>query len=239
MSLHLDAAWESVSSSPLFAIVLTLAAYQLSRVLWARTGQNPLLNPVLVSIAVIGLVLWAAGVDYDTYMAGGKVIALFLGPAIVALAIPLHREVVLIRQATLAILGSVLVGSVAAILAAYLFTSWAGGSEELALTMSPKSVTSPIAIALSSEIGGLPALTAVLTITTGILGAVAGPLVLRIARFRDKRVRGLAVGTASHGIGTARVLHDDLTVGAFSGLAMALNGLATSALLPVVLSVLR
>jgi predicted murein hydrolase (TIGR00659 family) len=239
MSFHVADAWRSVIESPAFAIALTLAAYQLGRWLWARTKQNPLLNPVLVAIVIIGSFLAVADVDYETYMSGGSVIALLLGPAVVALAIPLHREIVLVKQASLAILGSVLIGSVAAIVTAYVLTDLAGGSEELAVAMSPKSVSSPIAIALAGEIGGLPALTAVLAITAGILGAVAGPFVLRLVGIKDKRARGLGVGLASHGIGTARVLHDDLTVGAFAGLAMALNGLATAAVLPLLLDVLR
>jgi len=130
------------------------------------------------------------------------------------------------------------VGSGAAIVVAILATRLLGGSEELALSMAPKSTTTPVALALSESIGGIPSLTAVLTILTGIVGAVIGPRVLTLLRVRDHTVRGLAVGASSHGIGTAQMLQESRTEGAFSGLAMALTALATSIWLPVLVPLL-
>lgn len=238
MSLHLDAAWSAVSTSPLFGVVLTLGAYQLARRLWLRTGNHPGVNPVLIAIVLVGAALWVMGVDYDTYMEGGSIVALFLGPATVALAWPLHLEMALVRRAVVPILVGVTAGSGVAIVVAVLATRLLGGSEELALAMAPKSTTTPVAIALSQTIGGIPALTAVLTILTGILGAVVGPRVLSWLRVRDKVVRGLAVGVASHGIGTAQMIQESRSEGAFSGLAMALTALATSIWLPVLVPLL-
>jgi predicted murein hydrolase (TIGR00659 family) len=228
-----QAAWDAVAGSPVLGVALTLAAYQLGRWLRTRSGDNALVNPVLVAIVVIGLFLWATGIDYDTYLRGGALVALLLGPATVALAWPLHLELSLVRRAAVPILVGITVGSGVAVVAATTLTRLFGGSEELVLAMAPKSTTTPVAIALAETVGGVPALTAVLTILTGILGAVAGPRLLTLARFRDRRVRGIAVGTSAHGIGTAQMLHESRTEGAFSGLAMALTALATSVWVPV------
>jgi predicted murein hydrolase (TIGR00659 family) len=236
--MSLSAGWEAIVDTPLFGVVLTLASYVFSRWLWTRLGQHPLLNPVLVSIAVIGTVLHLLDVSYDEYLRGASFIALFLGPATVALGLLLYREIELVGQAVLPILLGVAVGACAAIVSAYLLVKGLGGDESLALSMSPKSATTPVAIALSSSVGGVPALSAVFAITAGIVGAIVGPLVLDLLRVRDKRVRGLAVGVSSHGIGTARMLHESGTEGAFSGLAMALTTVATAIALPLLLLVL-
>ena len=237
--MSLSAGWDSVVASPVFGVVLTLAAYLFSRWLWERSGQHPLVNPVLVSIALIGTVLELVDVSYVSYFAGAKYIALLLGPATVALGLLLYREFELIRQAVVPILLGVSLGACAAIVSAYLLTKLLGGSELLALSMSPKSATTPVSIALSTTVGGVPALSAVFAIIAGIIGAVAGPWLLNLLRVRDQRVRGLSVGVASHGIGTSRMLHENLTEGAFSGLAMALTALATAIALPLLLLVLR
>jgi predicted murein hydrolase (TIGR00659 family) len=238
MSLHLHEAWTAVSASPVFGVTLTLAAYQLARRLWLRAGNHPAVNPVLIAIVLVALVLWVTDVDYDTYMTGGSVIALLLGPATVALAWPLHLEMALVRRAVLPILVGVTTGSGVAVVVAMSTTRVLGGSAELATSMAPKSATTPVAIALSETVGGIPSLTAVLTILTGILGAVIGPRVLSWMRVRDKTVRGLAVGVSSHGIGTAQMIQESRTEGAFSGLAMALGALATSVWVPVLVPLL-
>jgi predicted murein hydrolase (TIGR00659 family) len=238
VTLHPHDAWTAVSTSPVLGVALTLAAYQLARWLWVRTGNHPAVNPVLIAIVVVGTALWVMGIDYDTYMEGGSVIALLLGPATVALAWPLHLEMTLVRRAAVPILLGVAAGSAVAIVVAIGSTRLLGGSEDLALAMAPKSTTTPVAIALAQTIGGIPALTAVLTILTGITGAVIGPRVLTAMRVRNHVVRGLAVGVASHGIGTAQMLQESRTEGAFSGLAMALTALATSIWLPLLVPLL-
>lgn len=239
MTLQLDEAWSWLTSSPLFGITLTLVAYKAARVVWARTGRHAFLNPVLVAIVLAAGTLLLLGVDYADYMVGGRYITFLLGPATVALALPLHYEARLVRQAATPILAALVVGSLVSIGVAYWVTGALGGDDVLALSMAPKSATTPVSIALSESVGGIPALTAVFTILAGVLGAVAGPAVLSLLRFRDLRVRGLAIGAASHGIGTSRALEEHPTEGAFSALAMGLNALATALLLPLVLLVLR
>lgn len=238
MTLHLQETWDWLVTSPLFGITLTLAAYAGARKLWERTGRHPSLNPVMVAVVVAGSTLLLLGVDYDDYMVGGEWFTFLLGPATVALALPLHYESSLMRRAALPIFLGIVVGSVVSVVVAYTVTVGLGGDEGLALSMAPKSATTPVSLALSEAFGGIPALTAVFTILAGVLGAVAGPAVLSVFRFRDLRVRGLAIGAVSHGVGTSRALEDHPTEGAFSALAMALTALSTAVVLPLVLLVL-
>lgn len=222
-------------TTPVFLVLLTLAAYRLGREVRERTGGHPLAQPVLVAIVVIGVVLAAADVDYDDYRSGTELIAFWLGPATVALAVPLHRNAHRLKGFVVPMLVAIPVGAAVSILLAYGTVRLLGGGEELARTMAPKAATTPVSIQLSDQIGGLPPLTAVLTIVAGILGAVAGPAVLTALRVREPRARGLAMGAVSHGIGTSRSLHDDETEGAFSGLSMGLTALATSVLAPLMI----
>jgi len=157
-----------------------------------------------------------------------------LGPATVALAIPLYRQLGQIMRSAGALAAGLLAGSVAAILAS-LAIGWAlGASRPTIMSLAPKSVTSPIAMGVAEQIGGIPSLTAVLVILTGIAGAVGGAWLLDLLRVKDERARGVAMGTASHGIGTARALQIGEVTGAFSGLAMGLNGVATALLTPII-----
>jgi predicted murein hydrolase (TIGR00659 family) len=235
VTLHLAETWQWLVGSPLFGITLTLVAYQLARRIWERTGRHASLNPVLVAIVLTGGTLLLLGVDYAEYMAGGQYLALLLGPATVALALPLHWEARLVRASAGSILTGLVAGSAVSIVVAFTVTQALSGDEQLALSMAPKSATTPVSIALAESAGGLPAITAVFTILAGVLGAVLGPAVLSLVRVRDLRSRGLAIGAASHGIGTSRALEEHATEGAFAGLAMGLNALATALLLPLLL----
>lgn len=230
--------WEWLRQSPVFFVLLTLAAYRLGREVKDRSGGHALAQPVLVAMVVIGLVLTVSDIEYDVYRDGTELIAFWLGPATVALAVPLHRNVHHLKGFVVPMLVAIPVGAVVSIVLGVVLVRALGGDEELALTMAPKAATTPVSIALSEQVGGVPALTAVLTIVIGIVGAVAGPALLSLVRVRDARARGLAMGAVSHGVGTSRSLHDDETEGAFAGLSMGLSALATSLLLPLVLLVL-
>lgn len=238
MSLHLDEAWSWLVGSPLFGVTLTLVAYELATRFWERSGKHALLNPVLVALVLVGGTLELLGVDYHDYMIGGQYVAFLLGPATVALAIPLYYEARRVREAALPVLLGIVLGSATSIGVAYGVARGLGADEQLALSMAPKAATTPVSIALSESVGGAPSLTAVFTILAGVLGAVAGPAVLSLLGIRDVRVRGLALGAVSHGIGTSRALQENSTEGAFSGLAMGLNALATALLLPLLLALL-
>lgn len=233
MSAALAAIGGDLAGNPLTWLVLTLVVYQAAHWLWRRAGMTPLLNPVLLSIAAISAILVTSGIDYDRYFAGSRLIHFLLGPATVALAIPLYRQLGQLLRSAGALIVGLLAGSVTAILSS-LAIGWAlGASRQTILSMAPKSVTSPIAMGVAEQIGGLPSLTAVLVILTGIVGAIGGAWLLDRLRVTDERARGVAIGTASHGIGTARALQMGEVTGAFSGLAMGLNGIATALLVPL------
>lgn len=225
--------WVYLSASPLLHLTLTLVAYQCCNWLYRRGGLNPALNPVLLSVVVIVLVLLATGTRYETYFDGAQFVHFLLGPATVALAIPLYRQFDKVRRSAVAVLASILAGSATAAASAVGVAWLLGGSTQALVSLAPKSATAPVAMGISEQLGGLPSLTAVLVIMTGILGAIAGPYLLNLLHIHDHAARGLAMGTASHGIGTARAMQVNELAGAFSGLAMGLNALATALLLPL------
>ena len=228
--------WVYLSTTPLLGLTLTLVAYQAGMWVYTRTKLNPLFNPVLIAVLVLVGLLLGTGTDYRTYFDGAQFVHFMLGPATVALAVPLYQQFQKVRGSFLMIVTAILAGSLTAVASA-IAVAWAFGvSRETLLSIAPKSVTAPIAMGIAEATGGVPSLTAVLVILTGILGAVLGTWTLNLLRIKDWRARGLAVGTASHGIGTARALQVNEIAGAFASLAMGLNGLATAVLLPLVLS---
>lgn len=225
--------WVYLSTSPLLHLTLTLVAYQAGLALYRRCKLNPLLNPVLISVVLVVSVLVATGTSYRTYFDGAQFVHFLLGPATVALAIPLYRQLELVRRSAVAVLCSIVMGSLTAAISAVGIGWLLGGSRDSIISLAPKSVTAAVAMGISEQLGGLPSLTAVLVILTGILGAMIGTSILNALGIKNWAARGLAMGTASHGIGTARALQVNEVAGAFSGLAMGLNALATALLLPL------
>ncbi|MGE5547584.1 MAG: LrgB family protein [Solirubrobacterales bacterium] len=238
MNADLQSIWVYLAASPLLGLTATLVAYQLATALWRRCGQTPLLNPVLLSIVVLASFLTATGTEYRTYFEGAQFVHFLLGPATVALAIPLYRQIDALRRSALAVAAALVAGSVTAAASAVAIAWALGASRDTILSLAPKSVTSPIAMGIAEKIGGLPSLTAVLVILTGIVGAVAGPWLLAVVRVGNPQAQGFAMGVASHGIGTARALQLGEVAGAFSGLAMGLNGVATAVLVPLLIGLL-
>ncbi len=225
--------WVYLSTSPLTHLTLTLVAFQVGSWIYNRSGMNPLLNPVLLSILIIIAALFATDTGYDDYFSGAQFVHFLLGPATVALAIPLYRQFDKVRRSALGIIASITAGSLTASASAVLIAWLLGSSRDTLASLAPKSVTTPVAMGITEQLGGLPSLTAIMVIVTGIAGAMLGPLVLNLVRVRNMAARGLAMGTASHGIGTARAMQVDEVAGAFSGLAMGINALATALLLPL------
>jgi predicted murein hydrolase (TIGR00659 family) len=230
---NLRDAWVYLSASPLLHLTLTLIAYQIGIYVYRRTRLNPLCNPVLIAVVLLLTVLIATGTPYATYFQGAQFVHFLLGPATVALAIPLYRQFHAVRQSALAILVSVIAGSLAASASAVAIAWALGASADTLLSIAPKSVTAPVAMGISEQLGGLPSLTAVLVILTGVIGAMLGTYTMNALGIRNWAARGFAMGTASHGLGTARALQVNETAGAFAGLAMGLNALATAVLLPL------
>jgi predicted murein hydrolase (TIGR00659 family) len=225
--------WVYLSASPLLHLTLTLVAFQAGMWCYSKARFNPLVNPVVIAVVLIVSILFATNTRYETYFEGAQFVHFLLGPATVALAIPLYRHFDKVRRSALAVVSSIIVGSLTAALSAMAVAWSLGASRETLISIAPKSVTAPVAMGISERLGGLPSLTAVIVIVTGVLGAMLGPAILNLFGIRNWAARGLAIGTASHDIGTARALQVNEIAGAFSGLAMGLNALATAILLPL------
>ena len=233
MNNNLQDIWVYLSASPLAHLTLTLIAFQIGFFIYRKGGLHPLLNPVLIAVVLVVSFLLFTRTSYQDYFDGAQFVHFLLGPATVALAIPLYRQFDRVKQSAFAIFVSIIAGSITAMLSAVGIGYLLSASTNTLISLAPKSVTAPVAMGISEQLGGLPSLTAVLVIITGILGAMIGPLVLNLIGVKDMAARGLAMGTSSHGIGTARALQVSELAGAFSGLAMGLNALATAILLPL------
>lgn len=224
--------WVYLRTSPLLWLTATLAAYVAADQVQRRLGRHPLANPVLIAVAVLVAVLWTSGTPYGTYFEGAQFVHFMLGPATVALAVPLAAKAAEVRRVLVPMVAAAVAGSVTATVVA-MSVAWAlGAGPTTLLSLAPKSVTTPIAMAIAQQIGGLPGLTAVLVILTGITGAVLVTPLMNALGLRDYAARGFAAGVASHGIGTARAFQVNELAGTFAGLGLALNGLVTALLAP-------
>ena len=233
MTPRLDSIWVYLATTPLLGLTATLLAYIVAFRIYQRSGMNPLANPVAIAVILLVTLLALTGTPYQTYFDGAQFVHFLLGPATVALAVPLYDQRARLARLWLPLTLGLGAGVVTAIGSA-LGIAWAlGASRETLLSLAPKSVTTPIAMGIAEKIGGLPSLTAVLVVTTGILGAVMARGLLNALGCQDHAIRGFAVGVAAHGIGTARAFQVSETAGAFAALAMGLNGLATALLLPL------
>ncbi|WP_282935466.1 LrgB family protein [Paenibacillus sp. RC67] len=218
---------DEFARQPLFGIALSLICYTIALTLNRRRAW---LHPLFLSSGLIIMFLLLAQIPYEAYQQGGDMLVFFLGPATVALGIPLYKNALRIRKHLRSILGGITAGTVSALLLSAGFVWSLGGSKEMMLTMMPKSVTSPIALEISRQAGGIPELTAVLTVLTGLIGSMFGPYLLRKCGVRDDISIGTAMGTAAHGIGTARIIRDSELQGSISGFAMGIAAIITSIL---------
>ncbi len=218
-------------TQPVFLLAFTIALFLLGVALQRRTGSS-LANPTLVAVVLLGLLLHVTGIPYARYFAGTQLLHFLLGPGTVALAIPLVQSLEHLRRSLLPAALALLAGSVTGACSAYLLVRMCGGDRLLALTMMPKSLTTPIALDVSQTIGGIPSLTVVFGISAGILTAVMLPALLRWLRVSDAAAAGLAAGTAGSGIATSRVIAMGPVPAAFAGVAVGLNGLLTATIAP-------
>ena len=239
MSPRIADIWVYLAATPLLGLTITLLAYLGAYRIYERSGFTPLLNPVALAIIALVAALSATGTAYQTYFDGAQFVHFLLGPATVALAVPLYAQLRRMRQLLVPLAGALAAGSVTAIASAIGIAWLLGVSESSLLSLAPKSVTAPIAMGIAEKIGGVPSLTAVLVVATGVSGAVMAKYVLDALGIRDHGVRGFAVGIASHGIGTARAFQVSEQAGAFAGLGMGLNGVLTAILMPLMLALWR
>jgi predicted murein hydrolase (TIGR00659 family) len=230
--------WVYLQAEPLFWLTLTIGCYLIGDFLYKKSKLFPLVNPVAISIFLISIILVFLDISYERYFDGAQFIHFMLGPATVALAIPIYKQFELVKKESTSIFFSLIFGSVFAIISTFILCRLFQIDNEVIFSMLPKSATAPIAMGISEIIGGIPSLTAIITVLTGIMGAIFGTFTLDFLKLKDMTARGFGIGLASHGIGTARAMSRNETAGVFSALALGLNGIATSILVPLLFKVL-
>ena len=221
--------------TPLLWIGVTVLVYAAARVAYDRT-RFALLNPAIVAIGAVMLILLATRTPYAHYDRGGRVIAFWLGPAVVALGVPLAQQLERVRRNLSAISLALLAGAVTGIVVAVVVARALGASPVIVRSLAPRSVTTPIAIAVTARLGGIPALSAVVSIVSGALGGLFGVGLLRLTGIRSRLATGLALGAAAHGLGTARAADEGDVEGGAAGLAMGIMGILTALLAPIVVA---
>jgi len=224
--------WVYLSTTPLLGLTATFVAYGIAHRLYTYTNNNALLNPVVVSVGLLICFLVATGTSYGAYFEGAQFVHFLLGPATVALAVPLYQQWAQVKKIWLAVAITLIIGVTVGALSSVIIAQYLGATLETQLSLAPKSVTAPVAMGIAESIGGLPSLTAVMVMATGVSGAIMGTQLLALFNINDDRIKGVAMGIAAHGIGTARAFQVSRTMGAFSGLAMALSALTAALLLP-------
>ena len=224
--------WVYLQAEPLFWLTLTIGAYLLADRIYKASGLFPLLNPVALSIIFVSACLIAFEVEYERYFEGAKFIHFLLGPTTVALSVPIYLNWATVLKTRRAILISVYLGSLFAIGITFTLANLLQLDPITVRSLLPRNVTAPIAMGISELIGGVPSLTAIITIVTGILGAALGSFVLDLFKIRNMAASGFAFGLASHGIGTARAMSKDSQAGVFAAVAMGLSGIITAAIIP-------
>lgn len=226
----------SLIATPVFAITLTLAAYISAAELYRRLGQIPLLHPILIASIVLAVILRFYGIRYETYHDATHWLNFLLGPATVALAVPLYQNLRHIVIFIIPIVLLVLLGSISAPLISTSLAKMVGAPSDVLLSTLEKSVTTPIAMQISGKLGGIVTLTAGIVIATGIVGALIAPYLFRWFNIRDDRLQGLCLGILAHGVGTAKAFEISSRCGAFASLGMGLTGICTAFLLPTIFS---
>lgn len=220
-----------------FLLALTFGVFFVSRLVQRRTGWV-VLNPILLTIAVLITFLKCMDIPYETYNEGGSLIEFWLRPAVVALGVPLYLQLEMIKKQWLPILISQLAGCVVGLVAVVVIAKWLGASPEIICSLAPKSVTTPIAMEVSKATGGIPSLTAAVVVVVGLFGAVFGFKVLRVGRVGSPIAQGLSMGTATHAVGTSAAMEVSGKYGAYASLGLTLNGIMTALLTPTVLHLL-
>lgn len=227
--------WVYLSASPLFWLTAVLIAYLFADQIAARCNRHPLVNSVAIAATLVGGILVVTGTPYQTFFDGAQFVHFLLGPATVALAIPLYRNLHHVRAGLLPMGAALLAGSFTAMVTAVVIGGLFGLPPQVLAALGPKSVTTPVAMSLAKAYGGAPALAATFVVFTGICGGVMVTPLMNLLRLRNFAARGFAAGVAAHGIGTARAFQVNPLAGAFAGIALGLNAAMTSVLMPLLL----
>lgn len=223
-----------LAASPLAWLFSTVGAYCLGAWLYERSGRLQVFNPILVAVLVLAGVLWLARIDYAVYFEGAQFVHFLLGPVTVLLAVPLYKNLDLVRRSALPLFLALLVGSLLAAVPAVVIAGWLGANDDVMRSLAAKSVTTPIALGVTESLGGITAITAVVVVFTGVIGGIMAGAVFRIGGVRSQAAQGVALGLTAHGIGIGRAVQIGTTAAAFASLAMGLNGVITALWAPVV-----
>ena len=226
--------WVYLSGSPLFALFITLAAYQIGLWVYKSTKQNPLANPVAIAIILVATVIQSIDMPYSSYFEGAQFIHFLLGSATVSLAIPIYRGLSSLKGRSIPLIFSLIAGGLVSIFSAVNIASLLGAGSSITGAMYPKSVTAPIAMGIAERIGVSPTLTAIFAVATGILGAILAPFVLNALGMKEWWQRGFAIGIGAHGIGTSRAFSIHPEAGTYASLAMGLNGVISAVAIPII-----
>jgi predicted murein hydrolase (TIGR00659 family) len=228
--------WVYLASQPLLWLTVTLLAWLGADRLAQLSRRHPLVNPVVIAIVAVGAVLALTGTPYAVYFQGAQFVHFLLGPAIVAIAVQLVLNRSHVAANLVPLLAALIVGCLVSILAVVVIGGALGLPLEVVVALAPKSVTAPVAMGVTEQLGGDPSLTAVLVILTGITGALIVTPMMNALRITDYAARGFSAGLAAHGLGTARAFSVDPVAGTFAGVAMGLNAVLTSALAPMLIA---
>lgn len=223
----------SLLNSEIFILTLVVGVYLVSVWLFKKTKLN-ILHPLLVSIPVLALITHLLGISYESFEKGSRIITFMLGPTVVVLGYLLYEQLAQLKENALSIITSVFVGCLTGILSVIFIARYFGADQALIASLEPKSVTTPIAMSIAERAGGIPSIAAVVVIVVGIFGGIAGPFILERLGIKSRIARGLALGSAAHGLGTARAMELGTIEGAISGLAIGLMGIMTAILVPVI-----
>lgn len=223
---------KEIISTPLFGITISLIAYEIGIYLNKKT-KLAILNPLFISQALIMLLLITANIKLDDYNKGGQYISFFLAPATVVLAVPLYKKINVLKSNALPILAGITIGSTSGMISIILLAKLFNVSIALKSSLVPKSVTTPIGVAISSQLNGIPSVTVAAIIITGIFGAIAGPFICKMFKIKDRVSIGVAIGTSSHALGTTKAVEIGETEGAMSSLAVGIAGLFTVIIAPL------
>lgn len=224
-------------SNPYFLLAITFGLFFLAKRLQKRTGLM-LLNPILLTIALLIILLKWSNVSYESYSEGGRLIEFWLRPAVVALGVPLYLQLETIKKQLLPLLLSQLAGCVVGIVSVVLIARWMDAPDEIVYSMAPKSVTTPIAMEVTQTLGGIPSLTAAVVVCVGLLGGILGMKALKLTHIGSPMAQGLSLGTAAHAVGTSAAMEISHKYGAFASLGLTINGILTALLTPTILELM-
>lgn len=231
--------YQQLLQTPLFAVTLTLAAYKLGSIAYRLSNQLALLHPTVSGAIAVASLLTLLDLDYQAYFDGNQLLIFFLGPATVSLAVPLYQQQHLIRKMIKPVLITLIAGASFAALSALSIAYLLGATQQTLLSLASKSVTTPIAIGITAEIGGLESLATGAVVFTGALGLVIAPPLFRLLKIDDPRVWGFCMGITAHGVGTARAFELSATAGAFSSLALCLTGTFSAIVIPLTATLIK